>query len=980
LIVGESITIVGHEGNAANLAMNQVYVVKTITSPTVTVLTGTGMSTGVYSTGTITATQADSLMVQFSLNNTGTLGISATEQASVTSNAAINSAETTLTHAAFTRPLVVGEMVTVSGHNGTEANLKMNQEYFVKNATDATHTVLTGSGMTAGTYNTGTIVVATTPAALDFEKSQTYNVEVAYIDAGSLASETRVMYLQLWDINEAPTITSKIAMTEDAGMTNWYAISQHKKKGSDTCKANNEDHYCHTGQCVVTSTNLAITGDYCNELADCSVAGSTCKAKVIKSNAFDAKDQDVDTTLTYAIINVWTTKDTIGGTPTWTPTNTTIFSINVDNGDIQETLASTGPGTDLCDLNTKYKVAVKVSDGATGGDATYKSTTANKWDAKSSSPDATATNTVYFKTILTNTFPVFTPATQLSLTIREDADDQFVIPNAIHAQDVDPGAALTWELGTLSGGQKMIPTMADNSGAGVASSLRGDKFAFVSMTGINTSNTAVPSAWDNNIKLVGDGIDFERDWGACSAVGCVKPFVNVQALVDDGNGGTAIRNIKIEIKDVNEQPSWKQSAAGFSIAVQENDPIAATTRSPGANGLTDFVATDVDISDNQTYTLEKIMAGTAFHNGTFTIDKTSRVITLAKALNYETVTSYTLTVRVTDRGAVLGRVGSTLFSETTVQVSVLDQNEPPTMAAATMTQREDQAAFAFRFDLATKTTDDDEGRTQFTWTKMAETPLTLDMFEVNAATGLLKLREEYLTLDFENVETHTITVNVTDGWKNIYDTASNQQQDTMVDSADLMALATYRIDVTDINDIGVPALDKANYRFSTNGGDFVVLNAKNLGPTDFKCAAATCTVGANGEVEYNVTYGPDPKDANVALDYTATGCIRLSGNTQIQCQTVAGIGKGHVWQISVRTNGAPVPTVSERSTMTSSYNRPTLSTVGVAAKHMPTVGGRTLTFHGKDMGPVGSPAAVFYVSDAGAVVGGNTKYMKYPGE
>ena len=63
------------------------------------------------------------------------------------------------------------------------------------------------------------------------------------------------------------------------------------------------------------------------------------------------------------------------------------------------------------------------------------------------------------------------------------------------------------------------------------------------------------------------------------------------------------------------------------------------------------------------------------------------------------------------------------------------------------------------------TTDVDEGRTRFTWTKTSETPTTLDMFEVNAATGLLKLREAFLTLDYENVVTHTIAVSVTDGWK-----------------------------------------------------------------------------------------------------------------------------------------------------------------------------------------------------------------------
>ena len=79
----------------------------------------------------------------------------------------------------------------------------------------------------------------------------------------------------------------------------------------------------------------------------------------------------------------------------------------------------------------------------------------------------------------------------------------------------------------------------------------------------------------------------------------------------------------------------------------------------------------------------------------------------------------------------------------------------------------DNDCFVFDHDyfLNAVTTDVDEGRTRFTWTKTSETPTTLDMFEVDAATGLLKLREAFLTLDYENVVTHTIAVSVTDGWK-----------------------------------------------------------------------------------------------------------------------------------------------------------------------------------------------------------------------
>ena len=56
--VGDTVTISGHTGNSANTAMNQVFTVASVTSATVVVLTGTGMtaSGSAYNGGTIIAT------------------------------------------------------------------------------------------------------------------------------------------------------------------------------------------------------------------------------------------------------------------------------------------------------------------------------------------------------------------------------------------------------------------------------------------------------------------------------------------------------------------------------------------------------------------------------------------------------------------------------------------------------------------------------------------------------------------------------------------------------------------------------------------------------------------------------------------------------------------------------------------------------------------------------------------------------------
>ena len=56
--VGDTVTISGHTGTAANTAMNQVFTVASVSSPTVAVLTGSGMTSSgsAYSSGTIIAT------------------------------------------------------------------------------------------------------------------------------------------------------------------------------------------------------------------------------------------------------------------------------------------------------------------------------------------------------------------------------------------------------------------------------------------------------------------------------------------------------------------------------------------------------------------------------------------------------------------------------------------------------------------------------------------------------------------------------------------------------------------------------------------------------------------------------------------------------------------------------------------------------------------------------------------------------------
>ena len=79
----------------------------------------------------------------------------------VTSSVASSDTETTVTHTSTVgaTALNVGDLITISGHTGDAAALAMNQQFTVKTVNSFTETVLTGTGLTPGTYTDGPILL-----------------------------------------------------------------------------------------------------------------------------------------------------------------------------------------------------------------------------------------------------------------------------------------------------------------------------------------------------------------------------------------------------------------------------------------------------------------------------------------------------------------------------------------------------------------------------------------------------------------------------------------------------------------------------------------------------------------------------------------------------------------------------------------------------------------------------------------------------
>ena len=155
------------------------YTVASDSSSTIVMTEPIGMTSGTFYTILKVTTSIESALEALTVIDDVSVNIESgaaicTEKRAVSQSVAANAVQTTITHAAFSRALVVGEVVTVSGHllsSGTAAaktaNLAMNQVYEVKTVTSTTITILTGSGMTAATYNAGTIIVSL-PEAREF--------------------------------------------------------------------------------------------------------------------------------------------------------------------------------------------------------------------------------------------------------------------------------------------------------------------------------------------------------------------------------------------------------------------------------------------------------------------------------------------------------------------------------------------------------------------------------------------------------------------------------------------------------------------------------------------------------------------------------------------------------------------------------------------------------------------------------------------
>ena len=161
--------------------------------------------------------------------------------------------------------------------------------------------------------------------------------------------------------------------------------------------------------------------------------------------------------------------------------------------------------------------------------------------------------------------------------------------------------------------------------------------------------------------------------------------------------------------------------------------------------------TDPDTGDTQSYSL------TNTAGGRFAINASTGEITVADGtlLDYESATSHSVTVRVTDAGG--------LTYDETFAINLTNVNETPTDLSLSANSVAENAANGTVVGIVTGT-DPDTGDTQ----SYSLTNTAGGRFAINASTGEITVADGTL-LDYESATSHSVTVRVTDAGGLTYD-------------------------------------------------------------------------------------------------------------------------------------------------------------------------------------------------------------------
>ena len=269
--------------------------------------------------------------------------------------------------------------------------------------------------------------------------------------------------------------------------------------------------------------------------------------------------------------------------------------------------------------------------------------------------------------------------------------------------------------------------------------------------------------------------------------------LTVQAA-SGGGAATATAAVTVTVTDVDEAPAF--GAASYAFSVAEDAAVGAAVGTVSATDPEDGTVTYAITAGNEA--------------GAFALDTGTGALTVAAALDHETVASYSLTISASSGDHAV---------TTTVAVAVTNVDEAPAFGAESYAFSVAEDAAAGAAVGAVTATDPEDGALTYAITAGNDG----SAFGIAAATGALTVAG---ALDYETTTSYSLTVSASD-------------------AAGGTATATAAITVTDVDE--APAFGETSYAFSV--------------AEDAAVAAAVGTVGATdpegGTLTYAITAGND---------------------------------------------------------------------------------------------------------------------------
>ena len=288
-----------------------------------------------------------------------------------------------------------------------------------------------------------------------------------------------------------------------------------------------------------------------------------------------------------------------------------------------------------------------------------------------------------------NEAPVFTQGTRATLAVAEHTASGTNIGVAFTATDPDSGDTLTYSL------------------------RRSDRNSF--SVDPNTGQLRTRAALDYETK---------------------RAYTNLAVRVTDSGGLTDAIIVTINVTEVNEN-----RAPTFTDGNSATRAVAENTGS-GQNIGSAVSATDPD-NDTLTYTLGGADAAS------FSINGTNGQLKTKAALDYETKSSYTVTITVSD-----SKLTDTI--DVTIDITDVDENRAPSFAEGTSTTRSiaENTASDTNIGSAVAATDPDDDTLTYTLSGADAAS-----FSINGTNGQLQTKA---ALDYETKISYTVTITVSD--------------------------------------------------------------------------------------------------------------------------------------------------------------------------------------------------------------------------